>query len=45
MLKGMLSLEVSICVRSLLRIRYFVPCVLPYVYMSPVVELYGTELS
>ena len=29
MLKGMLFLEVSICVRSLLRIRYFVPFVLP----------------
>ena len=27
MLKGMLFLEVSICVRSLLRIRYFVPFV------------------
>ena len=29
MLKGMLFLEVSICVRSLLRIRYFIPFVLP----------------
>ena len=29
MLKGMLFLEVSICDRSLLRIRYFVPFVLP----------------
>ena len=29
MLKGMLFLEVSICVRSLLRMHYFVPFVLP----------------
>ena len=34
MIKGMLFLEVSICVRSLLRIRYFVPFVLPCIYVT-----------
>ena len=34
MLKGMLFLEVSICVRSLLRIRYFVPFVLPCIHVT-----------
>ena len=40
MLKEMSYLELFICVRSLLKILYSVPCTL-----SPVVELYGTELS
>ena len=34
MLKGMLFLEVSICVRSLLRIRYFVNFVLPCIHVT-----------
>ena len=34
MLKGMLYLEVSICVRSLLRLRYFVPFVLPCIHVT-----------
>ena len=45
LLKGMSYLECFICVRSLLKILYSVPFVRPYVYLSPVVELYATELS
>ena len=44
MLKGMSYLELFTCVRSLLKILYSVPFVRPCI-LSPVVELYGTELS
>ena len=45
MLKGLLYLEVFICVRSLLRVRYFVPFVRPCILVTCIVDLYGTELS
>ena len=40
MLKGMLFLEVFICVRSLLRIRYFVPFVRPCRPIGPTCHLW-----